>query len=131
VRALMDRVSTRPHPDMADDAAEQFSAEVRITLRNGKVVARRVDGLTGRGGDNPMSSEELWEKFYDCSRRSLPEQDILILFDRLASLGAVADMRDLTRLLAKRLPPNAARSPVMENMAPKKSSTPPETYRVK
>jgi len=108
VREVMSRITARPHPDMAHDAAEQFGVEVRVTLRDGRVLSRRVDGLIGRGGANPMSSDELWEKFYDCSRRALPKQDILPLFERLESLEKVGDIRDITRMLTKRALPGAA-----------------------
>ncbi len=121
VRALMAKMVAGPHPDMADDAAEQFGAEVRVTLKGGRVVARRVDNLVGRGGDNPMSGEELWEKFQDCSRRALPRQDIMPLFERLESLEKVSDIGDVTRMLAKRpapgtvpAPPAAAAAPPMQ-----------------
>lgn len=107
IREIMDRTTARPHPDMADDAVDQFGAEVRVTLRDGRTLSRRVDGLIGRGGDNPMSSDELWGKFYDCGRRALPKQDILPLFERLESLEKVTDIREVTRMLAKRAPPGA------------------------
>jgi len=108
VRAIMARTTVRPHPDMADDAADQFGAEVRVTLRDGRVISRRADGLVGRGGDNPMSGEELWEKFRDCARRALPRQDIMPLFERLESLDKVGDIGDLARMLATRSVPGAA-----------------------
>jgi hypothetical protein len=47
--------------------------------------------MAGRGGDHPMSSEELWEKFDDCARRALPRQDIMPLFERLETLEKVAN----------------------------------------
>jgi 2-methylcitrate dehydratase PrpD len=108
IRRIMGRTITRPHPHMADDAADQFGAEIRLTLHSGKILSRRIDGLIGRGGDNPMSSQELWEKFQDCARRALPKQDLLPLFERLESLDKVADVGDLMRLLAKRALPAAA-----------------------
>ena len=126
VREIMARTTARPHPDMPDDAAEQFGAEVRVTLRDGRMLARRVDGLIGRGGDTPMSSEELWEKFYDCGRRALPKQDILPLFERLESLEKAGDIRDVTRLLATRTVPGAAMSPP-RTAAPAHGNTMQET----
>jgi hypothetical protein len=75
--------------------------------RDGVVLSRRVGGMVGRGGDDPLSAEELWEKFHDCARRALPKQDVLPLFERLESLDKVADLRDLTRLLARRSLPGA------------------------
>ena len=111
VRAIMARTVARPHPDMADDSAEQFGAEVRVTLRDGRVLARRVNGLIGRGGDNPMSSRELWEKFSDCASRALPKASVMPLFERLESLDKVDDIRQVTRLLEKRAAPGAAVAP--------------------
>ena len=34
-----------------------------VTLKDGRRLSRRVDQLVGRGGDDPMSSDEIWEKF--------------------------------------------------------------------
>ncbi len=102
VRAIMARTTACPHPDMPDDSAEQFNAEVRVTLHDGRVVSRRVDGLVGRGGDNPMSRDELWEKFHDCARRALPEPAVAALFERLQSLESAPDIADVAPLLARR-----------------------------
>ena len=110
IQALLPRITAFPHPDMEDDAAAQFSAEVRVTLNDGHVVSRRVDDMAGRGGDNPMSSDELWTKFEDCARRALPKHDIMPLFERLETLEKVADIRDVTRLLIKRSLPGAPRA---------------------
>ncbi len=100
VRSLMARTRARPHPDMPADAAEQFGAEVRITLRDGRVLARRIDNLVGRGGDNPLSLQELWEKFSDCASRALPAAQVAPLFERLQRLEKLDDLRDTTRMLA-------------------------------
>lgn len=127
IRGIMARTTARPHPDMADDAVDQFAAEVRVTLRDGRTLARRVDGLVGRGGDNPMSSAELWEKFSDCAKRALPKPDIMPLFERLESLETVDDIGRLTRLLARRSTPGA-RTEQAPAFAPQASDrTLPET----
>jgi hypothetical protein len=112
---------------MADDADAQFSAEVRVTLNDGRVLSRRVDDMAGRGGDHPMSSEELWEKFDDCTRRALPKQDIMPLFERLETLEKVADIRDVTRLLVKRPLPGTVTQAAKPSAAPAKGNTLLET----
>jgi 2-methylcitrate dehydratase PrpD len=122
VRAIMARTTTRPHPAMADDSDQQFGAEVRVTMRDGRVLARRVDGLIGRGGNNPLSTEELWEKFYDCASRALPRATVLPLFERLESLDKVDDIRQVTRMLEKRAAPGAATS----HSKTARPTTPPE-----
>ena len=99
IRRLLAVTEARPHPDMPDDAAEQWGAEVIVTTRDGRRLSRRVDDLVGRGGDNPMSSDELWEKFEDCARRSLPREQIAPLFESLETLESVPEIGQLTRLL--------------------------------
>jgi hypothetical protein len=84
---------------MADDAENQWGAEVIVTLKDGTRRARRVDNLVGRGGDNPMTSSELWDKFHDCATRSLPREQIAPLFERLETLEKVIDIAQVTRLL--------------------------------
>ena len=112
VRSLLEKTVAVAHPGMADDSPHQFSAEVRVTLNDGRVVARRVDNLVGRGGPNPMSQDELWEKFSDCGKRALSKHDLLPLFERLETLEKVADIRDVTRLLVPRsLPGQASTGP--------------------
>jgi 2-methylcitrate dehydratase PrpD len=96
---LLDLTTAKPHPDMADDGAEQWGAEVIVTLKNGNRLARRVDNLIGRGGDDPMSSSELWDKFNDCAARSLPREQIAPLFERLETLEKVTEIAQVTRLL--------------------------------
>lgn len=104
-RDLLGKTAARAHPGMADDDAHQFSAEVRVTCHDGRIVTRRIDNLVGRGGGNPMTSEELWEKFYDCGKRAIFQHDLLPLFERLETLEKVGNMRDVTRLLVPRAIP--------------------------
>lgn len=99
IRRLLDLTEAKPHPDMADDAEEQWGAEVIVTFTDGRRVSRRVDNLVGRGGDNPMTTDELWEKFSDCASRALPREQIAPLFERLETLESVSSIAQVTRLL--------------------------------
>lgn len=101
VTRLLDLTTARPHPTMDRDGAEQWGAEVIVTTKDGRSLSRRVDQLVGRGGDNPMSSQELWRKFADCAERGIAREHVAPLFDRLECLEEVADIRDVTRLLAR------------------------------
>ncbi|WP_323010569.1 MmgE/PrpD family protein [Paracoccus sp. (in: a-proteobacteria)] len=99
VQALLARTSARAHPDMADDAAEQWGAEVIVTLKDGTVYAKRVDDMVGRSGANRMSEQELWTKFNDCASRVLPREQVAPLFERLMTLEKAPDMRKVARLM--------------------------------
>jgi 2-methylcitrate dehydratase PrpD len=105
ITRLLDLTEARPHPDMADDAAEQWGAEVIVTMKDGRKLSRRVDNLVGRGGDNPMTPDELWEKFSDCAGRTLPREQIAPLFERLETLEAARDVNLVTQLAEVRRRP--------------------------
>jgi 2-methylcitrate dehydratase PrpD len=99
IQRLLDLTTASPHPDMADDSVEQWGAEVIVTRKDGSRVTRRIENLVGRGGDDPMSSSELWEKFSDCAARGLPREQIAPLFERLETLDKVTEIVQITRLL--------------------------------
>jgi 2-methylcitrate dehydratase PrpD len=99
VRALMAITDTREHPDMPADGPNQFGSEVIVTTRDGRRLARRIDHLVGRGPDNPMSREELREKFTDCAKRVLAPSQCGALFEALMDLDAVDDIATLSRAL--------------------------------
>jgi len=99
IRQLMAKTIAREHPDMPDDSPEQFGAEVIITLTSGRTLSRRVNSLIGRGGDNPLTAEELWEKFSDCAQRALPASVVRPLFESLQSFEKIKDIRHITALM--------------------------------
>jgi 2-methylcitrate dehydratase PrpD len=99
IRQLMAKTIAREHPEMPDDSPEQFGAEVIITLRSGPTLSRRINSLIGRGGDNPLTAEELWEKFSDCAQRALPTSLVSPLFDTLQSFEKIKDIRQITALM--------------------------------
>ncbi len=100
VRAVMQRVEARPHPDMAPDALLQWGTEVVVHLRDGRRIASREDDYKSRGPAGiPMTREELWTKFSDCAGRALPAAQIAPLFEKLAAIEAVASAAEISRLL--------------------------------
>jgi 2-methylcitrate dehydratase PrpD len=106
VRRLLPLITTGPHPDMPENSSKQFGAEVIVTLKDGRRLARRIDHLVCRGGENPMSSEEQFAKFEDCAGRALAHDQIAPLFERLETLETVADLGQVTRLLEPRVLPS-------------------------
>lgn len=95
VRELLNKVHARTHPE----PLSEFAAEVVVTMADGSKFSNLNDVDMGRGLNNPMSADELWEKFEDCARRSLEEQAIAPLFERLQNLETVGNLRDLTAMM--------------------------------
>lgn len=99
IARLLDITEATAHPEMADDAAEQWGAEVIVDLKDGRRLSKRIESMTGRGGSDPMSSDELWEKFSDCAERALPREQVAPLFERLEVLETAANVADVVRLM--------------------------------
>ena len=106
VRRLLPLIKTGPHPDMPEDSPKQFGSEVIVTTRDGRRLARRIDHLVCRGGEYPMTTEELFEKFEDCGSRALAHDQLMPLFERLETLDKVADLGQVSALLEPRLRPH-------------------------
>ncbi|MGE0716109.1 MAG: MmgE/PrpD family protein [Alphaproteobacteria bacterium] len=125
IARLLDVTEARPHPDMRDDAPEQWGAEVIVDLVDGSRVARRIENLVGRGGAYPMSSDELWDKFSDCAERTLPRAQIAPLFERLETLEHAADVTQVTKLTE--VSPHHKKPPARIVLVPAGTEEAPET----
>jgi len=99
VRKMMAITEARPHPDMADDSPEQFGAEVRVTLKNGTVLSRKISNLVGRGITYPMTREELWDKYSDCAQAVLDAGKAKTSFELLEKLDEINDIKPLISAL--------------------------------
>ncbi len=96
VRALMQRLDARPHPDMLQD----WGTEIIVETTDGQRFASRLDDYPSRGpAGDPMTHAELWTKFADCAERSLPRAGLSTLFDTLMGIASLASVHDLTSLL--------------------------------
>jgi 2-methylcitrate dehydratase PrpD len=97
VRAVMARVTLKPHPDMAED----WGTEVIVETTDGQRFASRLDDYPSRGpAGDPMTHAELWTKFADCAERSLPAADLPAVFDTLMHVADLRSVADLTALLS-------------------------------
>jgi len=96
VRALMQRLDVRPHPNMPED----WGTEVIVETVGGQRFASRLDDYPSRGpAGDPMTHVELWSKFKDCAERSVPHARLSVLFDTLMGVADLLNVNDLTSLL--------------------------------
>ncbi len=99
VRALLARVSARPFEAARDDAAHEFACEVTVTLQDGRELTGLAQSALGRGPANPMSPDEMWEKFSDCAAAALPRNGIEPAFTALNRIEDWASITEMTALL--------------------------------
>jgi 2-methylcitrate dehydratase PrpD len=100
VQALVEAIHLKEDPaiPVVFNALEEGHVVVRIGLRGGETLERRVDHARG-SAENPLEREELREKFRDCARRALPPEQAEHALAMLETLEHVRHVDDLVRAL--------------------------------
>jgi 2-methylcitrate dehydratase PrpD len=97
VQGLMSRVTL--HANSAFDEFTPLShAHVVVTLRDGRVLTRSADGARGYPGR--LTADELAAKFSACASRTLTRPAADAAWSALERLEQIADVRELTALVA-------------------------------
>ncbi len=103
VRTLMQKIRTEFDPAIEARGYDKMRSRVEVTLQNGSQLVRDADERYRGGPENPLSDEELKEKFSDCAqsivRDSTRDKVIKIVFE----LEGVSSMDSLMNQLAERL----------------------------
>ena len=103
VRAVLPRIFVAPYTTEQFPADNHFAAEVRVTLKGGRVLTQKVDQPFGRTSKNALPPELLKEKFVNCAAMALPAASAEKLYAAIQRIDTLADVRELTALTA--LPP--------------------------
>jgi 2-methylcitrate dehydratase PrpD len=105
VRAMLARVFAAPHPEMAMASTDHFGGEVRITLKDGSTLSRRVNQPIGRDSDHPLPRDLLEAKFMSCATRAIARETARHL---LTLLNRLDDVRRIIHLTAAIVPAQRA-----------------------
>ncbi len=96
VRKLMQRISVTPDPELGlRQSSNPFGADLTLILDDSRRLNARTEHLAGRGGDFPMTRQELWDKFEDCAQRTIAAKQAQTLFAQLSDFGEVTDFNDV------------------------------------
>jgi 2-methylcitrate dehydratase PrpD len=96
IGALLARIHATPHPEMSMMSSEHFGAEVRVSLKDGRMLSRKVTLALGRGPENPLPAELLEMKFLDCASRAMPMDAAEKLLGMLRAVDKAVDIRHVT-----------------------------------
>jgi 2-methylcitrate dehydratase PrpD len=106
VRALMRKMSVVAYPahagDEGQDECNEFEADVTVLTHSGDQLEANAPHALGRGGEDPMTNDELWTKFSDCASRSLGSGQVRAVFTALQQLTSCARISDLMDLMLPR-----------------------------
>jgi 2-methylcitrate dehydratase PrpD len=99
VRALRSRVRVEHAPELDERYPDVDSSEIVAELVDGTVLRRRLDAPPG-SPDNPMTANEIREKFDGLAGRAIPRAQSGELARFIATMDATTRMRALGPLLA-------------------------------
>jgi 2-methylcitrate dehydratase PrpD len=100
VRKLMSRVHAAPYTTAQFPEDNHFGAEVKVSLRGGKILSAKVDQPFGRTSDNPLPAGLLKEKFENCAARALSREQTASVYSTIQGLENLQDVRELTKIIA-------------------------------
>ena len=100
VKRMMRRVECVTDPDLEKTFPKQWCATAEILTKDGKRYFTKVEYCKG-DPENPLSWDELIEKFHDLSSRFMTKERRLKIVDRVRSLETIRDIRNWSSLLLR------------------------------
>jgi len=98
VQEMMDRIETFLDPEIDALGMDKIVTLIEMRLKDGKVLRGRSPEHYRGGPRNPLSREELAEKFNDCVQQTLNPKQARKLLKAIESLESLNSVRTLTRL---------------------------------
>ena len=102
VRRLMAVTSVAAYPSIdpgAHEEANEFAADITVVTRDGRRLHGHSPHALGRGPKNPMSVQEMWQKYSDCASRLLPPPKVKASFDAFWEIETCTSILNITRML--------------------------------
>lgn len=101
VQAMIKKVDFGVHPEAEAAGYDKMTTIIEITLKDGRKISGRAD--FGKGSPaNPMSYEEVADKFRECAAFSRwPRDRAERLIELVRGLEDLRDVRELTALLSR------------------------------
>jgi 2-methylcitrate dehydratase PrpD len=100
VKRMMRRVECVTDPDLEKTFPKQWCATAEILTKDGKRYSAKVEYCKG-DPENPLSWNELIEKFHDLSSRRMTKERRLKIVDQVRSLETIRDIRNWSSLLLR------------------------------
>ena len=100
VRLLLGKVQSTTHLPGQFPSNNNAGAEVRISLRDGRVLMAHIERALGRTAQNPVPEARMWEKFRSCARRVLDDAQVEKLVKAVNGFERVPDVLPFMALLA-------------------------------
>ena len=100
VQALMQRIRMEFDPAIEAKGYDKMRSRVEVMLTDGQKLVREADERYRGGPDNPLSDDELIEKFNDCTQSILDETTREQIIETVFGLEKLTDIRHLIDLIS-------------------------------
>jgi len=100
VKRMMRRVECVTDPDLEKTFPKQWCATAEIFTKDGKRYSTKIEYCKG-DPENPLSWDELIEKFHDLSHGLMSKNKRLKIIDQVRSLERIRDLRKWSPLLLR------------------------------
>jgi len=100
VNQMMKRVECVADPDLEKTFPKQWCATAEISTKDGKRYFTKIEYCKG-DPENPLSWDELIEKFHDLSHGLMSKNQRLKIIDQVRSLEMIRDLRKWSPLLLR------------------------------
>ncbi len=111
IRNILPRIHAEAYTTAQFPEDNHFGAEVKVTLKDGRVVSGKVDQCFGRTSEVPLPPALLKDKFINCAIAVLPDAQAADLYQAIMTFEKAGDMRDLMALVA--VPPRSSKRPAV------------------
>lgn len=103
VRELLERTSVAAYPPTgavgSHEESNEMAADIAVVTKSGQTLNMHAPHQLGRGGKDPMSDAEIWEKYSDCAGRLLPKEQIKASYEALQKLEQCDNLATVAQLL--------------------------------
>ena len=99
VREMMKRVKTIQDPEIAAMGTDKMRSIIEVELTHGKVIKKLAENARGTK-EKPLTEQDVYEKFMECSSFALSKAKADQLFTSLKEIEKIGNIRDLTALFA-------------------------------
>ena len=97
----MQRISTEFDPAIEAMGYDKMRSRVEVTLKNGEKIAADADERYRGGPENPLSDDDLREKFADCSQSIVDDSTRRAIVGTVFELEALPNMDSLIARLSQ------------------------------
>ncbi|MFC1815650.1 MmgE/PrpD family protein [Thermodesulfobacteriota bacterium] len=98
IRKLLRKITISVHPELVEGESSKYSTIIAINLKDGRKYQKKVDKARGLP-DQPLSWDELLDKYRDCAQTALSADKIEKSIDLLGNLEELKDINKLTNII--------------------------------